>query len=108
MRNSLLFLALAGVGALSASAAADPAWQHAADQYVGAAQQEVGAYHKQVDAAPAGQSRRYADARSDLAQCDRLVDQLKSTDPEHFDGLKVQYEKTRARLVLDLRQAQGN
>ncbi|HVW20409.1 MAG TPA: hypothetical protein VHC86_04275 [Opitutaceae bacterium] len=106
MRNPILFLSL-GLGALTAAAAVDPGWKHAVDQYVGAAKLEVSAYHKEIEAAPADQAPRFADAKADLGKCDRLVGQLGSSDPQHFDALKVKYEQTRARLVAEIRQAKS-
>ena len=107
MRNCLLFLALAGAGALAATAAVDPNpnWRRAVDQYVGAAHLETTAYHQQIDAAPPAEAPRYKDAKADLEQCDRLLGQLGSTDPQHFDGLKGKYEQARARLADDLKHA---
>jgi ABC-type transporter Mla subunit MlaD len=107
MRNSLLLLlALGAGGALRAGGAVDPNWQRAVDEYVAAAKLEIGAFHQQVDAAPTDQAKRYGDAKADLARCDRLVGQLGASDPQHFDGLKVQYERTRAQLAADLSKAQ--
>lgn len=106
MRHSILFAALMGLGALAAGAAPDSAWQHAASQYVNAARGEDNAYQRQIDSAPADRSPRYQAARADLRKCDQLVGEMGSADPQHFDGLKAQYERTRSRLASDLRQAQ--
>jgi hypothetical protein len=82
--------------------------QQAVSQYIDGATRELEAYGQQIgNAARTDNQQQCNEARAKLAECNELVADLKTADPEHFDSIKANYERTRGELVKALQAAQS-
>jgi hypothetical protein len=86
---------------------ADGLRQQAVAQYIDGATKELEAYGHQISAAARPDNQdQCSEARVKLDECNGLVTDLKTADPEHFDRIKANYERTRGELVKALQAAQ--
>jgi hypothetical protein len=81
--------------------------QQAVSQYIDGATKELAAFSQQIgEAARPDNQQQCGEARAKLEECNELVADLKTADPEHFDLVKANYERTRSELVKALQAAQ--
>jgi hypothetical protein len=86
---------------------AEVARQQAVSQYVDGATKEMDAYRHQISAAGRPDNQvPLNEAKAKLAECDKIVAELKSAGPGQFDALKSGYERTRGEMVKALLSAQ--
>lgn len=100
---------LGTAGAAEPKGGLDPAYREAVDAYVEAAGQELTAMRVQRDAlvkaAPEAVKERYDAFSEELAQCDKLLKELRDAAPQDFDLIKARYEKQRLKAVEALKRA---
>jgi hypothetical protein len=100
-------VSLAPVAARADTTDSDSQRQQAVSQYIDGATKELDAYRQQISTAGRPENQQLlGEAKAKLAECDRLVKELKSADPDQFDLLKSSYERTRAEMVKALQAAQ--
>jgi hypothetical protein len=81
--------------------------QQAVSQYIVGATKELEAYGQQISAAARPDNQQQCrEARAKLDECNGLVTDLKTVDPEHFDRVKANYERTRGEMAKALQAAQ--
>jgi len=81
--------------------------QQAVSQYIGGATKELEAFSQQIsDATRPDNQQQCREARAKLDECNGLLTELKTADPQHFDSVKANYERTRGELVKVLQAAQ--
>jgi len=81
--------------------------QQAVSEYIDGATKELDVYRQQISAADRPDNQQQLrEAKAKLDECDRLVSDLKSADPAHFDLVKASYERTRSEMVKALQAAQ--
>jgi hypothetical protein len=98
---------LAPVVAHAETTDADTARQLAVSQYIEGATKELDVYRQQITAASRPENQQQiGEAKSKLAECDRLVKALKSADADQFDPIKSAYERARAEMIRALQAAQ--
>jgi hypothetical protein len=86
---------------------AEVARQQAVSNYVEGATKEMDAYRQQISTAGRPDNQQpLNEAKAKLAECDKLVAELKSAGPGQFDALKSSYERTRGEMVKALLAAQ--
>jgi hypothetical protein len=106
-----LLLALSVMPAATAAADepadAEVARQQAVSQYVDGATKEMDAYRQQITTAGRPDNQQpLNEAKTKLAECDKIVSELKTAGPGQFDALKSSYERTRGEMVKALLVAQ--
>jgi len=81
--------------------------QQAVSQYIDGATKELEAFGRLIaEAARPDNQQQCREARAKLDECNELVAALKTADPEQFDRVKADYERTRGQLVKALQAAQ--
>lgn len=98
---------LAPIVARADTTDADSQRQQAVSQYIDGATKELDVYRQQISVAGRPENQQLlGQAKAKLAECDKLLNELKSADPGQFDLLKSSYERTRAEMVKALQAAQ--
>ena len=86
----------------------DSARQQAVSQYIDGATKELAAFNQQIsDAVRPGNQQQCGEAKAKLDECTRLVTELKTADPDHFDLVKASYERARGEMVKALQAAES-
>ena len=86
---------------------AEVARQQAVSQYVDGATKEMDAYRQQISTAGRTDNQQTLnEAKTKLAECDKLVSELKTAGPGQFDALKSSYEHARGDMIKALQAAQ--
>ncbi len=102
-------MAFGPAGGLHAVETPDDAYQKAVTAYVEAAANQVNAIRAQVDAESRNGTeavkKRYADVYDRLAQCDKLVAQLRNADSSDFDPRKKEFETALNEAIAALEAA---
>jgi len=81
--------------------------QQAISRYIEGATKELDAFGQQINAAARPDNLQQCnEARAKLNECKELLADLRTADPEHFDLVKENYERTRGELAKALLAAQ--
>lgn len=106
---ALLFAFAPLSSAFGGSTPSDPETlrQQAVSHYIDGATLELEAYRREIDAASRpDNAQQVSEATAKLAECARILDDLKTADEAHFDVIKEGYERARAELIQALKAAE--
>jgi hypothetical protein len=104
----LVVVPLTATVAIAEPAGPDALRQQAVSEYIDGATRELDAYRQKIGAvARPGNEQQVSEAKANFDECDRLLTDLKSADPEHFDLIKAAYENARAEMVKAIQAAQS-